>query len=110
VVLADRIGNAGYVVGTAKKEWRSVDVPKQEIVLRFDGKEIARGTGAAILGGDPLATVVLLANNQPKDSEGLHAGQIITTGSCAGAHPIPAGAEAVADFGSLGEVRVRFTP
>ncbi len=79
----------GTSYGAAKKEWRSVDVPKHEIVLRFDGKEIARGTGAAILGGDPLATVVLLANNQPKDSEGLRAGQIITTGSCAGAHADP---------------------
>jgi 2-keto-4-pentenoate hydratase len=83
-------------------------VPKHNVVLRFDGKEIARGVGSAIL-GDPLAAVVMLANGQPKDGEGLRAGQIVTTGSCTGALPIAAGVEAVADFGALGEVRVRYT-
>jgi 2-keto-4-pentenoate hydratase len=109
VLLADSIGNGAFVYGEAHKDWRKIDVPKHNVVLRIDGKEIARGVGSAIL-GDPLAAVVMLANAQPKDGEGLRAGQIVTTGSCTGALPIAAGAEAVADFGVLGEVRVRFTP
>lgn len=109
VVLADSIGNGGFVYGAAHKDWRKIDVPKHNVVLRMDGKEIARGIGSAIL-GDPLSAVVMLANGQPRDGEGLRAGQIVTTGSCTGALPIAAGAEAVADFGTLGEVRVRFTP
>jgi 2-keto-4-pentenoate hydratase len=108
LVLADSIGNGGFVYGPPKTDWRKIDVLTQTVTLRFDGKEMARGLGNATL-GDPLASVVILANHQPKDGEGLKAGQIITTGSCTGALPIAAGSEAVADFGPLGEVRVRFT-
>ncbi|MBI3451881.1 MAG: hypothetical protein HY057_03445 [Rhodospirillales bacterium] len=103
--LADCMANGAFICGPAYPAWRALDLPRQAVVLHIDGREVARGAGAAIA-GDPFAAVVALANAQPSAGEGLKAGQIITTGSCTGMLPIVGGSAAVADFGPLGEVRL----
>jgi 2-keto-4-pentenoate hydratase len=108
VTLADCFGNGGLVTGTPVSDWRGLDLLKQEIVVTVDGKQIAHGNGAVVPNG-PLAALTVLANNAPPWSGGLKAGQIVTTGSCTGMPPLAGGREVVADFGSLGEVRISFT-
>ena len=110
--LADGLNNGGFVVGAASSAWRTVRYAEQAIVLRrrHDGSEteLARGDGRAVLDGDPVGAVVLLANLPSVITRGLRAGDVVTTGSCTGAVPVPGRGDYEADFGSLGTVRLRF--
>jgi len=110
--LVDGFNNGAYIVGPASADWNHVDYAEHEIVLRgvADGQrtELARGNGRPILDGDPVGALLLLANAQPPGYGGLRAGQIVTTGSCTGAVAVPGACAIEADFGALGNVRLRF--
>lgn len=108
--LADGFSNGGFVVGPACADWRRIDYRDHAMVLRrqADGAVLAHGSGAAILGGDPVAAVVAMANLSPYPLSGLHAGQIITTGSCTKPFAVTEDGVYAADFGSLGKVELRF--
>ena len=67
------------VCGTPRKDWRSVDFSKLEIVLSVDGTDIATGTGTHPV-GDPVAPAVALVNALRKTS-GVKAGQISASGA-----------------------------
>ena len=110
--LADAFNNGGFVAGPRVLDWHALAFADIGIVLRGRGggdmAELANGSGAAILGGDPFATVVMLANAQPEGGDGLRAGHIVTTGSCTGAPPLPGPGLYRADFAGLGSVELRF--
>ena len=110
--LSDGFNNGAFVAGPRIHAWHSLDFASLAIVLTHtDGgatREIARGSGAAILDGDPFGTVVQLANAPPASARGLVAGDIVTTGSCTGAPPLPGAGAYRADFGDLGSVEFRF--
>lgn len=110
--LADDLNNGGFVVGPATDEWRRLRYAEQAIVLRWRSgdatSDIARGNGSAILDGDPVAAVVLLANLPAMSPRGLRRGDIVTTGSCTGAVAVPGAGDFEADFAALGSVHLRF--
>ena len=106
-VLADQMASGAFVHGAAATDWRAIDRAAIVVTLRIDGVEIGVGRGDALL-PDPLLAVIALANAPPPGSAGLRRGEIVTTGAIAPVTPIAAGSEAVADFGALGAVRVRF--
>jgi 2-keto-4-pentenoate hydratase len=110
--LTDAFNNGAFVAGPRIHAWHSLDFAALAIVLTraHDGttEEIARGSGAAILDGDPFGTVVQLANAPPAIARGLLAGDIVTTGSCTGAPRLPGPGSYRADFGVLGSVEFRF--
>ena len=112
VELADGFNNGALVVGAACIDWDATDFARLPIVLvrERDGAsdEVARGSAAAILDGDPFATVVMLANAPADPSRGLRAGDIVTTGSCTGAPPLPGPGAYRADFAQLGSVEFVF--
>lgn len=106
--LADNLNNGGYVVGPAWADWRSLHYAETGIVLRrlgAAGDELARGDGRAVLDGDPVGAVVLLANLDALQPRGLRAGDLVTTGSCTGAVAASQAGDFEADFGRLGSVR-----
>ncbi len=105
--LADGFNNGAFVVGPPCVHWRTLNFAEHAIVLRHQGRELARGTGRAILGGDPLAALVLMANLRPTLG-GLRAGQIVTTGTCTPPVSLPGAGEVQADFGTLGVVHLHF--
>jgi len=111
VELADGFNNGALVAGAACAEWDATDFARLPIVLVRDRNgtrdEVARGSAAAILDGDPFATVVMLAN-APAATRGLAAGDIVTTGSCTGAPPLPGPGRYRADFAQLGGVELDF--
>jgi len=111
--LTDAFNNGGFVAGPAVADWHALDLAQIEIVLtrRHDGNadEVARGSGRAILDGDPFGTVVLLANAPADAIRGLAAGTIVTTGSCTGAPLLPGPGDYRAEFATLGSVEFRFT-
>ncbi|HEX7439196.1 MAG TPA: hypothetical protein VF319_03800 [Caldimonas sp.] len=110
--LADDLNNGGFVVGPAVAGWRHLRYAEKAIVLRWRSgdarSDLAHGTGSAILDGDPVAAVVLLANLPALRPRGLRRGDIVTTGSCTGAVAVPGIGEFEADFAALGTVRLRF--
>ncbi|HEY2188101.1 MAG TPA: hypothetical protein VGH48_06015 [Caldimonas sp.] len=110
--LADGFNNGALVAGTAQADWDWVDFARLEIVLvRERGgqhDEVARGSAKAILDGDPFDTVVMLANAPPDPTRGLAAGDIVTTGSCTGAPPLPGPGAYRAEFARLGSVEFVF--
>ena len=111
--LTDAFNNGAFVAGPAITDWHELDFAGIEIVLTrsHDGasEEVARGSGKAILDGDPFGTVVLLANAPADARRGLVAGDIVTTGSCTGAPFLPGPGAYRAEFAKLGNVEVRFT-
>ena len=105
--LADCFYNAGYVRGPTTADWRAVDPARRPIVLSdAEGREVARGDGRAVLDGDPLGTVVMLANVQGDLPRGLRAGDLVTTGSCTGVHALERSGRWTADFGPLGRIGI----
>lgn len=111
--LADGFNNGAFIAGPAVDEWLALDFSAVEIVLSVaatgqPSSELARGSGRAILDGDPFAAVVMLANAQPEGGPGLRAGDIVTTGSCTGAPRIPWPGQYRADFSGLGSVALVF--
>ena len=110
--VADGFNNGALVVGTRYPEWQALDLAATGIVLfAVDeggraGNELARGSGRAILDGDPFGTVVMLANAQPP-ARGLRRGDIVTTGSCTGAPRLPGRGRYRAVFAGLGSIELQ---
>jgi 2-keto-4-pentenoate hydratase len=109
--LADGFNNGAFIAGPRTREWHALDLGTVDIVLRSiganaQGTELARGSGRAILDGDPFGAVVLLANAQPA-GRGLLAGDIVTTGSCTGAPRLPGPGRYRAEFAGLGAVELQ---
>jgi len=72
------------------------------VIARVDGVEIARGTGADVL-GHPLEALAWLTRR----GVALPAGALVSTGTCTGLGALREGQTAEADFGPFGRVRVR---
>jgi 2-keto-4-pentenoate hydratase len=111
--LADGFNNGALIAGDAHADWDATGFAQLAIVLvrEHGGRrdEVARGSAAAILDGDPFATVVMLANAPPDATRGLRAGDIVTTGSCTGAPPLPGPGAYRADFAQLGSAEFVFS-
>ena len=111
--VADGFNNGAFVAGPSVRDWQALDFAAIGIVLSVAApgraaSELARGSGHAILDGDPFGTVVMLANAQPTSGPGLRAGDIVTTGSCSGAPRIPGPGLYRAEFAGQGVVELVF--
>jgi 2-keto-4-pentenoate hydratase len=109
--VADGFNNGALIVGKRFPDWRGLDLAAIGIVLfavdeRGHDRELARGSGHAILDGDPFGAVVMLANAQPP-GRGLRSGDIVTTGSCTGAPRLPGPGRYRAVFAGLGSIEVQ---
>ena len=107
--LADCIGNQGLFIGPVVK--REIDAHLKEIPLSFertDTREVIRTHHGHHPDGHPLLPLFWLVNFQSGRGVGLRAGQIITTGSYAGAIDVPLDAPIRVVFGDLGEINVEF--
>ncbi|MEM1399125.1 MAG: fumarylacetoacetate hydrolase family protein [Pseudomonadota bacterium] len=79
-IIADDIFQKAYVLGPANAAWR--DMPLEAITARVsvNGREVAVGGGANVL-GNPLNSVAFVLNNLSKRGLLLHAGAVIMTGT-----------------------------
>jgi 2-keto-4-pentenoate hydratase len=106
VKLADVMNNGALIVGERMETWRSLDLTRINIRLELDGRQIAEGISARIL-GDPVLALLALANAYPLPAP-LRAGQIVTTGTCTDPIAVRPG-RYVASFSGLGDVETSFT-
>ncbi len=108
-VIADNGSHGALVLGRETADWRGLDLGRHAVALSIDGKTVTTGTGAEALGG-PLRALAWLASDRARRGDGLGAGHVVTTGTCAGFHVVAPGREVRADFGVLGEVVLTFLP
>jgi len=100
---ADNGSHTYAVIGPRLVGAVDLDLAVCKVRLEINGDEKGSGTGANIL-GHPVHALVALANFVP-----LSAGEIILTGSVAGAFPIQAGDQVRASFEGLGTVALNVT-
>ncbi|MGD9941641.1 MAG: 2-keto-4-pentenoate hydratase [Burkholderiaceae bacterium] len=107
-VVADNGFNTGLVLGPAVSDWRSRRLADIAVRIVVEGALVDQGSGAQVMGGDPMMSILFLANQQSSAGEGLLAGQVVTTGTMHGAPVVSPRAHCVADFGELGQVCLRY--
>jgi 2-keto-4-pentenoate hydratase len=107
-LIADNGVNGALILGPACAHWRDFDLPRHEVTLRVNGEVAGTGVGGNAL-GDPMSALAWLVEHRARRGRGLAAGQVVTTGVVTEFVELDAGDEAVADFVSLGEVRLAFT-
>jgi len=107
--VADCGVNGGLVLGAATLEWQAIDLAAHEVRLEIDGERKAAGTGALVL-GHPLNVLAWFVNRYTAGGRTLQAGQIVSTGTTTGLMILEPGQTAVADFGALGRISLRFRP
>jgi len=106
-VIADNGGAGHWIEGPPVDDWTAVDLDDHAVSLSINGEVVQEGSSANVL-GNPLNSLAWLANDLCLAGDGLRAGDLVITGSCTAPTPADAGALAVADFGVLGQVSVRF--
>ncbi|MYN67378.1 MAG: 2-keto-4-pentenoate hydratase [Acidobacteria bacterium] len=102
-MIADNAGAGFYVLGTRPVPLAAVDLRRVEMQLTINGEPAATGNGAACL-GNPLNSVLWLADVMCDLGTPLRAGETIMTGSLCPMQPIAPGDELVAEIESLGRI------
>lgn len=108
-VIADNSAAGYWVAGSEIADLGMVDFEDWPVSLHFNGELAGEGNAANVL-GNPYNALTWLANTLCAAGGGLKAGDIVTAGACIGPIKAPGDGplEVVADFGSLGQVRVNF--
>ncbi|MBR1233502.1 2-keto-4-pentenoate hydratase [Bradyrhizobium sp. AUGA SZCCT0182] len=107
-ILADGSGSGFIIYGEPIADWRSKDIAGQEAVLWVNGVVKRRGRAADAI-DHPLVPLTWLANELSRTGIGLKAGAMVSTGTLTGMALARPGDEHVADYGPLGEVRIKFS-
>ena len=108
-LIADNACTEFFVLGNAAPDsWRDLDLAVHPAHLIINGKKVADGVGANVL-GDPRLALAWLANDRISQGGALRAGEIVTTGTCIVPAAITPGDDVRADFGTLGSIGVQFT-
>lgn len=100
--LADRLGNAGYVLGPALPRDIAAIVGDMALNVRLDGASLHSGP-ARHPAGDVLAWLIAWANDTERSPDTLRASQIVTTGSLCGALEVERRGLVLVTLGALGE-------
>jgi 2-keto-4-pentenoate hydratase len=105
--VADNASSGGFVLGQSPVLVDQLDLSLTGCVLRKNGRIVATGAGAAVL-GSPLNSATWLANELIGRGAELEPGHVILTGSITAAIPVAAGDAVTASFDRLGSVTAVF--
>lgn len=109
-LIADNACARELIVGPeVEADWRSLNLSAHPVRAVVVGKFTRDGSGAAVL-GDPCDALTWLVNEVSGTGVDIHAGELVTTGTCMIPLEITPGDEVVADYGPLGAIGARFTP
>ena len=106
--IADNCLSALAVLGGRTASILDLDLRLTGMVMTRNGVPIATGAGAAV-SGHPAKSVAWLANHLATFGLTLSPGEVVLTGSVAGAHPALAGDVFTAEFDTLGSATIGFT-
>ncbi|MBT9506685.1 2-oxo-hept-4-ene-1,7-dioate hydratase [Rhodoferax sp.] len=105
--ISDNAANAGIVLGGAKVDPRSVDLPWCGAILRQNGVVEETGLAAGVQ-GHPAIGIAWLANKLAPWGETLKAGHVVLAGSFTRPVAAQVGDSFEADYGPLGCLRFQF--
>jgi 2-keto-4-pentenoate hydratase len=105
--VADNASSARIVLGGKITLVLGLDLRTVGMVLEKNGEIAATAAGAAVL-GHPAQAVAWLANKLAVYKIPLSKGEVILSGSLTAAVPVAAGDFIRADFGLLGDVKIKF--
>jgi 2-keto-4-pentenoate hydratase len=105
--IADNASSAGFVLGQAQIDPRSLDLRAIPVTLWRGSDEVGVGRSDAVL-GNPVTSVAWLARKVASFGVRLRAGHVILPGSCTRAIDARPGDVFRADFGPLGPVSLTF--
>ena len=109
-IIADNGAHGALILGSAVEHWESVDRLNSAVTLEVNGKNLSSGISSNATGGDPLDSVIWLANDRARRGNGLKAGDLISTGSCCNELGWPKPGDQVrAEFSGIGSVEVQFS-
>lgn len=106
-VVADNTSAARFVAGGQPLAVDGVDLRTLGIVLEKNGRPVAFGAGAAVL-GHPAAAIAMLANHLGARGESIPAGSLILSGGITEAVAVEAGDNVMLRVQDIGSVGVRF--
>jgi len=106
-LVADDFFAAGCVLGAPVARTAAPDLLGVTGRTLINGAEAGRGTGADVL-GHPHEALAWLANHLALEGRGLHAGQIVLTGSLVKTVWLKAGDHVVMELEGLGRVEAGF--
>ncbi|MBP2299736.1 2-keto-4-pentenoate hydratase [Azospirillum picis] len=103
--MADQFNHGVLVVGPAIADWRKLDPLAESVTLEVDGETKVETVGGNSA-GDPVRLLVWMANVGARSLDGIHAGDVITTGSCTGTVFVEPGSRSVARYGTMGTLEL----
>jgi 2-keto-4-pentenoate hydratase len=106
-LVADDFFAAGCVLGPPIARAAAPDLLAVQGRAIINGVEAGQGSGADVL-GHPHNALAWLANHLAAQGRGLHAGQIVLTGSLVKTLWLKAGDSVVMQLDGLGRVEARF--
>lgn len=106
VAVADNVQQRAFVVGAPVRLAQDADLAAVQATVRINGAEVAVANGSAVM-GNPVESIVWLANKLAAFGRGLEAGQYVMTGSFTRQFPLKAGDHAETEFAGIGTVAVR---
>jgi 2-keto-4-pentenoate hydratase len=106
-LIADDFFAAACVLGAPLARNATPDLLSVTGRALINGEEAGRGTGADVL-GHPHHALAWLANHLAAEGKGLHAGQIVLTGSLVKTAWLKAGDHVVMELKGLGRVEASF--
>ena len=106
-LVADDFFAAGCVLGKAVARTKAPDLLTVRGRALINGKEAGQGTGADVL-GHPHNALAWLANHLADEGKGLHAGQVVLTGSLVKTVWLDAGDSVRMELDGLGTVEATF--
>lgn len=105
--IADSSGAAKVVLGGSITSINRLDLKLIGCVAEINGEVVGTSAGAAAL-GNPVNSVVFLANALSDVGEYIRAGHIVITGSLIAATPVKKGDHVKVTFDRIGSVSVKF--
>ena len=106
-VVADNTSASRFVVGGRAMRPEQVDLRTLGVVMEKNGRMVAIGAGAAVL-GHPAAAVAALANHLGRRGREIPAGSVVLSGGVTEAVSVEAGDHVSLRIQHLGSVSLRF--
>ena len=107
-MLADMQMHGGFVAGPAMGDWQAIDWANETVTVLVDGSVRVDNTGSNPGGTDLMRLLVYLANEGAARTQGLKAGQWITTGSWTGVTWTTWSSAVTVEFARAGSVSLQF--
>jgi 2-keto-4-pentenoate hydratase len=107
-MVAGNVWNAGVVLGTPIREWRTLELDRLAARLSINGREIGSGNGGDVM-GHPLNALAWLAGKLAAAGTPLRRGMIVMTGSMVPIQYPAAGDRIRVEVSGLGSVELAVT-